>query len=180
MQQSLFATVCAPVDPRHRDPKGILSRKCRKASSPRPSNCSIAASRAFRTSGTCEKRTSRSPPSGWLASARAAALGRAGGPQLRPNVRVVGETMRGGARAGSKPSDRFERNMQSKALREPRRNMPSDQPLPPFACAAQMPSPQPLPQFAPLSCTHPFTIRFVVLPPFTRKPNTIAFFSPET
>ena len=173
MHQRLFATVCAPVDPRHRDPQGILSRKCRKASSPRSSNCSIAASRAFRTSGTCENRTSRSSPSGWLASARAPALGRAGGPQLRPNVRVVGETRRGGARAGSKPSERLERNMQSKARQAMQAHMRTVRVtnicfgLACVRCANAEPSP-PLP--SPLLSLHPSLHHSFLLffHPFTR------------
>ena len=174
MRACLFATMFAPVILRHRDPQGILPRKGRKASFSRSSNCSIAADEPFRTSGSCAKRTSPSPPSEGCKSGRAAALGRAGGPQLRPNVRViVGETGRGGARAGSKPSDRLERNMQSKARQAMQAHMRTVRGtnicigLACVRCANAEPSPPPsLRPFSPF--THPFTTRFVFLHPFTR------------
>ena len=73
----------------------------------------------------------------------------------------------GGWRAGAKPSERLERNMQSKALREPCRNMPSVQPFPPVARAAQMPSPPPL-------TPSPLVSSFSLLS--HRTPNATAFF----
>ena len=79
----------------------------------------------------------------------------------------------GGWRAGSKPSERLERNMQSKALREPCRNMPSAEPCSPFACAAQMPSTQPLYPFAVLSLHPSLHHSFCLSPPFRTERQTL-------